>query len=171
MLASYQGLICFFLPIYGLGGSFPSPDLGRTFEHWYYSTISYALILHLVTYKLFVDSSYWTIFSLLSGFLGIALFYIFAFVCAIPSIADVFHPQLASLMSMLAQDSRYYLLQALVPILCMIPNLSVNFVRQIFYPEIEHTIMHMQAVLGDSAKELKVKNGGAKRANTTNGNQ
>ena len=155
LLACYQGLICFFLPLYGLGGAYPSPDNGRTYEHWYHSTISYALILHLVTYKLFVDSSYWTLFSLLSGFLGIALFYLFAFLCAIPSIADLFHPQLASLMPMLAQDCRYYYLQALVPIMCMIPNLSVNFVRQIFYPEIEHTIMHMQAVLGDSPKELK----------------
>jgi hypothetical protein len=57
LLAFYQGLICFFLPIYGLGGASILPDLGRTYEHWYYAMISCALILHLVTYKLFVDSS------------------------------------------------------------------------------------------------------------------
>ena len=48
----------------------------------------------------------------------------------------------------------------------MTPNLSANFVRQIFYPEIEHTIMHMQTVLGDSPKELRGMVAGlAKRTN------
>ena len=155
LLALYQGLLCFFVPMYGAGGPYPSPDVGRTYDHWYYSTVSYALILHLVTYKLFVDSSHWTLFSILSGLMGIALFYLVAFVGAIPSVSDFFHPELASLMIMIASDPRYYYLQILVPILCMIPNFSVNFVIQIFYPEIEHTIMHMQAVLGDN--EVKVK--------------
>jgi len=114
--------------MYGAGGPYPSPDVGRTYDHWYYSTVSYALILHLVTYKLFVDSSHWTLFSILSGLMGIALFYLVAFVGAIPSVSDFFHPELASLMIMIASDPRYYYLQILVPILCMIPNFSVNFV-------------------------------------------
>ena len=58
LLACYQGLIRFFLPLYGLGGALTSPDNGRTYWHCYHLTISYAMILHLLTYKLFVDSSY-----------------------------------------------------------------------------------------------------------------
>jgi magnesium-transporting ATPase (P-type) len=64
LYAVWHGLLCFFVPIFGLTGATPSNEDGRTFDHWYYSTVSFALILHLVTFKLFVDSSFWNILSL-----------------------------------------------------------------------------------------------------------
>jgi len=64
LYALWHGLLCFFVPIFGLTGATPNSEDGRTFDHWYYSTISFALILHLVTFKLFVDSSFWNILSL-----------------------------------------------------------------------------------------------------------
>lgn len=60
--AMWHGMLCFFVPIFGLNGV--TPDDGRTMDHWYYSTVSFALILHLVTFKLFVDSSFWNLLSL-----------------------------------------------------------------------------------------------------------
>ncbi len=110
LTALYQGILCFFLPIYGTGGPFPSPDEGRTFDHWYYSTISFALTLHLVTYKLFIDSAYWNIFSFISGFIGIFLFYLVSLLSSLPSISNLLQPELLQLMPMILQDIRFYYL-------------------------------------------------------------
>ena len=93
-----------------MGGPYPSPDEGKTFDHWYHSTIAFSLILHLVTYKLFVESSHWTLFSVLSGLFGIALFYIVVFVGAIHSVSEFFQPELASLIYMIIADARFYYL-------------------------------------------------------------
>ena len=60
------------------------------------------------------------------------------------------------MMTMITADIRFYYLQLLVPILCMIPNLTLNLVKQIFYPEIEHSIMHIQSVMGEDQK-IKMK--------------
>lgn len=74
-MAFWHGLVCFYLPMYGLQGVSDASGVVR--EHWYLSTVSFSIILHLVTYKLFVDSYFWNLLSGCSGVLGIALYYAF----------------------------------------------------------------------------------------------
>jgi phospholipid-translocating ATPase len=97
-LALWHGAVCFYIPMRGLGGAYPASSDGLLNEHWYYSTMSFALILHLVTYKLFVDSYFWNLFSLAAGVLGIALFYIFSLIASTPAVANLIQPQLNGLM-------------------------------------------------------------------------
>ena len=35
LLACWHGLICFYLPVMGLGGPYPAGQSGLTNEHWY----------------------------------------------------------------------------------------------------------------------------------------
>ncbi len=50
---------------------------------------------------------------------------------------------------MITADPRFYHLMIVTPIVCLLPDLSMNLLQRIFFPEVEHTIIHMQAVLGD----------------------
>jgi magnesium-transporting ATPase (P-type) len=58
LLALYHGWVCYFFPILGYKGVENSS--GMSSQHWYVSTISFTLCLHIVTYKLFMESYFWT---------------------------------------------------------------------------------------------------------------
>ena len=32
---------------------------GRAFDHWMHSTLSFSIIINLVTFKLFLETNYW----------------------------------------------------------------------------------------------------------------
>ena len=53
----WHGLICFWVPFQGLGFSVNSSgwDTGL----WWISTVSFTMVIHVVTIKLFVESIYW----------------------------------------------------------------------------------------------------------------
>ena len=59
VLAVWHGCTCYYLTLYGGQGA--NEEGGRTYETWYSSTAVFALIIHVVTYKLFVDTHYWSI--------------------------------------------------------------------------------------------------------------
>ena len=58
LLALYHGWVCYFFPV--LGFKVVQNEEGYSSEHWLVSSISFTLCLHVVTYKLFLESYFWT---------------------------------------------------------------------------------------------------------------
>lgn len=63
MLAAWHGVAVFHVTMMSAEMN-PIDSSGMTKEHWYYSTIAFTLIIHIVSYKLFLESNFWNIFSL-----------------------------------------------------------------------------------------------------------
>jgi len=57
MVAAWHGTVCFWIPVYGLTGV--SDSSGYVKGHWYISTISFCLIMHVITIKLFLETTFW----------------------------------------------------------------------------------------------------------------
>ena len=55
--SAWHGLICYFLPVAGLSGVNTSSGIVQS--HWWISTVSFTLIMHIVTIKLFVETIFW----------------------------------------------------------------------------------------------------------------
>ena len=53
----WHGLCCFWLPVYGLNLGVDSS--GHDSGLWFTSTISFTLVIHVITAKLFIQSMYW----------------------------------------------------------------------------------------------------------------
>ena len=83
----------------------------------------------------------------ISGLLGLALFYLVAFLFAMPSVANLFQPQLNGLMFSMIADIRYFYLVVAVPLVALLPDITYNLVKQVFYPAVEDILMYMQAEL------------------------
>ena len=58
LYAFYHGWVCYFLPILAFRDG--ENASGRAPDHWFVSTISFTLCLHIVTYKLFLESYFWS---------------------------------------------------------------------------------------------------------------
>ncbi len=62
VMAMCHGCTAFALPLLGLEG--PNDSTGQTKDHWWHSTISFTMVIHIVTYKLFIESNYWNYISM-----------------------------------------------------------------------------------------------------------
>jgi len=62
IFALIHGMICFNFVVYGLEG--PFQITGKTQDSWYHSTISFSLIIHIVSYKLLLESTMWNVINL-----------------------------------------------------------------------------------------------------------
>lgn len=58
LLAVYHGWVCYFFPILGLKGI--ESVAGYSSQHWTVSSISFTLCLQIVTFKLYLESYFWT---------------------------------------------------------------------------------------------------------------
>jgi hypothetical protein len=80
--------------------------------------------------------------------LGLLLFYLTAFLFAMPSVANLFQPQLNGLMFSIIADIRYFYMILMVPIVALIPDFTCNLINQVFYPGVEDILMYMSNELG-----------------------
>ena len=62
VFALFHGMVCFHFVVYGLEGPFQAS--GKTQSSWCHSTISFTLIIHIVTYKLLLESTMWNAINL-----------------------------------------------------------------------------------------------------------
>ena len=83
-----------------------------------------------------------------SGLLGLLLFYLTAFLFSMPSVANLFQPQLNGLMFSIIGDIRYFYMILLVPLVALLPDFTYNLVNQVFYPGVEDILMYMSNELG-----------------------
>jgi len=86
--ALYHGFLVFFIIQYGLEGTHNST--GMTQEHWFTSTVSFSIVLHIATYKLLLESSYWNVYQMLSVIFSLLAYYIILFIGCMNSIAIIF---------------------------------------------------------------------------------
>jgi hypothetical protein len=64
-----------------------------------------------------------------------------------PSVANLFQPQLNGLMFSMIADIRYFYLVVAVPLVALLPDITYNLIKQVFYPAVEDILMYMQAEL------------------------
>lgn len=71
--ALFHGILCYYVPMLGLGVVNP---LGMTEDAWWHSSVSFTVLIHVVTYKLFVDVRVWNMFSCLTSLASLVFYYI-----------------------------------------------------------------------------------------------
>jgi magnesium-transporting ATPase (P-type) len=142
ILALFHGWVCFFVPVIGLNGV--SNASGIESAHWITSSISFTLCLTIVTYKLFLESYFWSVLSLTTGALSMILFYAMVFMINSNGIAIMVQPQLNGVFNILITDKRFWILNICVPFLSLIPDLAFQLYSRILYPspvDIEMLVM------------------------------
>ena len=62
ILSIIHGATTFYVVFKGIEGVFN--PVGRTYDHWMHSTLTFTVITHLVNYKLFLETSFWNLISM-----------------------------------------------------------------------------------------------------------
>jgi len=96
LLALFHGWVSYYFPLLGVSG--PSSKQGHTFDTWWHSSLSFTIALHVVTYKLLLESSFWHYITLTMAGLSLFFYYLVLLILTVPSIASLIQPEITGLL-------------------------------------------------------------------------
>ena len=82
MLSIWHGAVVYFACTWGLEGQLD--NLGLTTSHWFRSVVAFTCIIHIIMYKMYLETIHWNTVSLGTGLFCIALYYISVIVLNLP---------------------------------------------------------------------------------------
>eukprot|EP00347_Sterkiella_histriomuscorum_P003801 403362887 len=133
LFAIWHGVVCFFVPMMSAQMN-PDKDTGQTREHWFHSTITFTVIIHLVSYKLFVESSFWNIFSFIAAVVCVLFYYIICLALSSDKISSFLQFSMNGIMMQILSSPKSYLLIIALPPICLLPDLLFKHGHSIFFP-------------------------------------
>jgi len=72
---------------------------------WYISTISFTLIIHVVSYKLFVESVFWNKINITVACISVIFYYATILTLNSESLSATFQPQMLALINVIIFES------------------------------------------------------------------
>mmetsp|Transcript_20740 Transcript_20740/g.3354 ORF Transcript_20740/g.3354 Transcript_20740/m.3354 type:complete len:90 (+) Transcript_20740:427-696(+) len=88
ILSIWHGLICYWAPLLYLDG--PINETGMDIGLWVISTISFTLVIHIITLKLYIESDFLNIFNVTAGIFSVVLYYCTLLVLSEERMANMF---------------------------------------------------------------------------------
>eukprot|EP00359_Climacostomum_virens_P001863 CAMPEP_0204898568 /NCGR_PEP_ID=MMETSP1397-20131031/1370_1 /ASSEMBLY_ACC=CAM_ASM_000891 /TAXON_ID=49980 /ORGANISM="Climacostomum Climacostomum virens, Strain Stock W-24" /LENGTH=1118 /DNA_ID=CAMNT_0052066443 /DNA_START=715 /DNA_END=4071 /DNA_ORIENTATION=+ len=143
ILAIIHGGLCFAIPMLELYNN-AKDSHGRDAGLWFISTVSFTLVILIVTGKLLMESVYWNKVNLIACFGSIAFYFAVVIVLNTRALAEVFQPQLNNLFFEVLGTPKSWLLFALVPLAALFPDLLVAASRQVFKKNPVDIVMSQQ---------------------------
>lgn len=88
--AIFSGCICYFISTIGLRGILDKT--GQCQDSWFHSSLSFSLVIHIVTYKLFLESTMWNIINVVIMMVSLLFYYLCVILINAPPVADIIQP-------------------------------------------------------------------------------
>jgi magnesium-transporting ATPase (P-type) len=118
--------------------------LGRTGEHWFHSTVAFTVIIHIIIYKLFLETVFWNTVSIVTCLLCAFLYYGVVLMGNTNIISNVFQPQLNGQFFLLLANPRVWLLLIGLPGVALLPDIIFIIYSKVLTPTPTDIIMQEQ---------------------------
>ncbi len=133
ILALWHGLISFFGPIW-MGQGIYGPS-GLTQSHWFNSSSSFTIIVKFVTLKLFIECIFWQWLSVMAAVISLGLYYIVVIIGSTQlSFWLPLQKQSYGLVWICMASPKFWVMQIIFPIICLIPDLAINIIMAVYFP-------------------------------------
>jgi hypothetical protein len=93
------------------------------------------MIIHLVIYKLLLETKHLNAISVLMGLLCLTIYWCFLLFGYSPPISNAVQPQLLGVVSLMFSSSDFWLIIIGGPVICLIPDAFVFLGQQVFLPD------------------------------------
>jgi phospholipid-transporting ATPase len=128
LYAIFHGYICYYIPVTGL--KYFNDNSGQTFDHWFKSTTSFSLVIHIVTFKLLVISDFWNAVNIFATIGSILFYYLVILVLNTNVLAFILQNELAGLFFTIITYAKFWIVIIVVPIAALMPDIAI---KQFFY--------------------------------------
>ena len=139
VFAIWHGVVCYWGPVAGHYSAVDSS--GKDTGLWWVSTLSFTVIIHVVTYKLLLESFYWTSIGLGIGFLSIVFYYISVIVLCTQGVSDMFQPQAYELFTTMLGNGKAWITIFLGPFVALLPDFLFQAFRFLYFPNPTESLM------------------------------
>jgi magnesium-transporting ATPase (P-type) len=133
LYAIIHGGLSYFFIISGLGFNSITGQ-GRLSDHWFNDTIIFSCVIHIVTYKIFVEITYWNWLNLGASILSIAVYYISIILIGYPPISKIVQNSLTGKIYYMLFSKAFWLYTITLPLVVLVFDLSLKFIYKFIYP-------------------------------------
>ncbi|CAG9319750.1 unnamed protein product [Blepharisma stoltei] len=130
--AMWQGMTCFWIPMYG--SYYAASSDGEQQGLWWISTLSFTLVIHLVTYKLFLESQYWNILTISFSLGSIVFYYLTVIVLNTTAVSRAFQPEITYVFFNILGNGKAWIILFLSPLIALTPDYVVKAYMYLFNP-------------------------------------
>ena len=127
-----HSILCFIIPSYSLNGIVDNN--GNTFNNWRISTVSFSLVIHVVSMKLLIISNFWNCFSIGFTIISVVFYYIILVFLGIPKIGQIFQPEVIGIFSELFSNLKSIIIIFFGPFIICLPDIIVKQITFQFFP-------------------------------------
>ena len=128
----FHGLVCFWVPALGL--QTPVSSEGRDTGLWWVSTVSFTLVIQVVTAKLFLESVFWSKVNLFAGFLSLLFYYLSVIILNSTGVSLIFQPQINNVFFSVLSTGKFWLIVCITPCFALLPDLFLTTWRSRYRP-------------------------------------
>ena len=92
------------------------------------------MIIHLVFYKLLLETRHLNLYTVLSGILSILIYYnILFYFSEINAVSKTLQPELQGVMHSLFETPNFWLMIGVTPLVCLVPDVFMKLLQKLFY--------------------------------------
>lgn len=99
---------------------------GLVAYHWYVSTLSFCLIIHVITIKLFLETMFWNVVNIALGIISLILFYLIIAFLSMNTISKWLQPEINGIFSALFGNTLSIIILCLGPFIIAFPDLMIK---------------------------------------------
>ena len=132
LYALFHSILCFMIPAYGLRNIIN--ERGDTMNSWKISTVSFSMVIHVVSIKLLLISNFWNWFSILFTILSIILYYIIIICLCTYSIGKYFQPESIGAFSFIISNFPSLIIIIVGPFVVCLPDIIIKQIMFNFFP-------------------------------------
>jgi len=132
-MAAVHGVICFLVPMYEFSMSAKDKD-GLDSGLWMISTVSFNMVIHIVTIKILLETTMWHFRALIVYLASILFFYACVFVIGTEGVSNVFQPSAPYFFHEFYGTPKVWIFLLVVPLIALIPDFMWIVARQNFFP-------------------------------------
>jgi len=107
---------------------------GKLVDHWWITTVIFSSIIHIVTYKIFVEITYWNKLIILTSVLSIIVYYLSIYLINLPIVSFAVQNELAQKVTSMFMSRTYWIYTISLPVFIVSIDLIVKFVYRFYCP-------------------------------------
>ncbi len=155
LYAIIHGWLCNFCVTFGMKNISPFEN-GILVDHWWVTTTIFTLVVHVVTYKIFIEVTFWNYLVLIAAIGSVVFYYFSLIIIQLPWIAEIVQPELIQKAASIFGTSSFWILAVNVPLLCILPDMCFKFVGMLSKPTpVDLFTMNMITNTSDAKKKRK----------------
>lgn len=133
LYAIIHGGFCYFFIITGVRFN-PVTGNGRLIGHWFTDTIIFSCIIHIVTYKIFVEITFWNWLNVATSILSIIVYYISIIIISYPPIARIVQNSLTDKVYYMLFTKAFWIYTITLPMFVLTFDLCLKFIYKFYFP-------------------------------------